>query len=170
MNHLKEICKCSKLGFQVIKKRTAPIQNNPFYIRKHVIGCEQSQVYRDRTPGRSTTTDTSKPTTKEKLCDVKFSVFERHNGRLFVRKNGGCCWEHNHPSFDPDLCREGIRNIPEPILEKAKALLLKNVTAKMVGEFVVLETGITLSDDSLNSLKHQVQMSKFGSTGSKMST
>ena len=85
------------------------------------------------------------------------SCFERSDGRLFLRKDGDCCWKHNHPPTNKVLFREGARDVPEQILNMTKKLLeCGNISTAMVGEFVAIESGIKLSEDSLNSLKNQV--------------
>ena len=160
---------CKDAGFNVAKKKVEKIKQEGVR-RKHVIGCSKSIKYRNRSKVRKTDTDTTKPTNNEHLCGTWFPVFERDDGRLFLRKNGDCCWEHNHPAIDSELLREGVRDVPEATLETAKKLLeLGNISTAMVGEFVAMESGVKLSEDSLQRLKSQVSMSKFGTEGTDSS-
>ena len=169
VTHLNTVSKDLDRGFKFVKKRTAPADASN--IRNFKVACEQSTKFRDKSVKRKTASTTTKPTDQQFICELEFPVYQRPDGRLFVRKNGDCSWKHNHPSTVKKLLREGVRDVPEETLDMAKKLLeCGNISTSMVKEFVAIESGVQLSDDSLKSLKNQVQMSKFGGQGSKAST
>ena len=159
---------CKEVGFKVVKKVNR--MNVKEGLRKHLVGCQKSTKHRDRSKSRKTSAQTSKPTGDNELCGVWFPVFERSDGRLFLRKNGDCCWKHNHPPTIKEFCRDGVRDVPEDTLDMAKKLLEREIiSTAMVREFVAIESGIKLSEDSIKNLKQQVVMNKFGTNVTNLS-
>jgi hypothetical protein len=111
------------------------------------------------------TTTTEMPTTKEDQCTHWFpTYFDKQANRYYVRKHGGCCWEHcRHSQEDTDLMLDGKKDVPEDKLKTAKSMLERHIPTSMVKEWLHLETGINLPTDSIKAIRHSVMISKFTS-------
>ena len=66
--------------------------------------------------------------------------------------------------------REGIDSVAEETLETARRLLADNMSTQHVKQFISIEDGVQLTDDSIQGLRRQVMMSQFEgqSTGQKL--
>ena len=145
-----------QLGFSVVKLRSSKSKDKT--VVKFELGCQRGIKHRDRNPSRSTDSTSTKPRTNEELCRQQFPVYERvQDGRMFIRRNGGCSWRHNHPSE----CQvpTGVRALPDDTKQKATELLRRGVPTSCVKELVDVETGILVSDGAINSLKYRIGLS-----------
>ena len=113
----KNVCRARDSVFKVTKGKSKGFSKNKTgpRVKKIKIQCERSQLYQDQLGKRGVkrkstgTLKSAKPTQPEHRCPLYFNVYEQEDGRLFVRKNGGCNWEHkNHTKIPKKLMRDGI--------------------------------------------------------------
>lgn len=168
VNYLNE-----KLNFKVTAegKTAKKTKNQGPRVKKIKIICERGQIYKDqlgkRGQERKCTIKTTKPIVPEHRCTMYFITYEQEDGRMFVRKNGGCNWAHNYHIKPPkNLMPDGISAVPDDTLEKAKKLLSENMdvfltASEMIGGLAPadqfdanLNTAVNLQHDEV------VQLSK----------
>ena len=165
---------CRDLHFKVTKGKAATKRKSK--ATRITIICERGKIYEDQVGKRGKdrkctgTIKTSKAIVPEHRCLMYFNTYEQEDGRIFVRKNGGCNWEHqNHTKTPKTMMRDGIGAIPDDTLEMSKKLLAEHMDVRFVKEFIAIETGgIRLSDDSMKSLRNSVMLS--ASNGSDLGT
>lgn len=157
-----------QLGFEIVQLRSTPPKkvkdeklkgdSSKAQVAKILLGCTRGIKQRERIKKRSTDSTSTKPRTNDELCRHHFPVYERkHDGRMFIRRNGGCSWIHNHPS--EHNARGGVRALPDQTRETVIELLSRGVTSAAIKEMVNVEAGIQLSDAAINSFKYQVDLS-----------
>ena len=153
------------------------VSNEPMF-RMIKLSCERGRVYEDQLSKRgqvrksSGVINTKKPTHKVEMCGFFLTVYQRTSDhRFFVRKSQSTCWRHNnHTEIPEKLMREGIDSVAEETLETARRLLADNMSTQHVKQFISIEDGVQLTDDSIQGLRRQVMMSQFEgqSTGQKL--
>ena len=169
VRYVNDAAKDQQLGFEVAQLRSTPPKkvkdeklkgdSSKAQVAKIELGCTRGIKQRERrSKKRSTDSTSTKPRTNDELCRHHFPVYERiHDGRMFIRSNGGCSWIHNHPS--EHNARSGVRALPEQTRETVIELLSRGVTSAAVKEMVDVQAGIQLSDAAINSFKYQVDLS-----------
>lgn len=164
VHYVNDAAKKQQLGFEVVMLRSAPRKNVKEGVNSKdasnriLLGCRRGIKHRDRSAKRSTNSTSTKPRTNADLCRQQFPVYERvHDGRMFIRRNGGCSWRHNHPN--ECTARTGVRALPDETREKVVELLRRGVPTSSIKELVDVEAGIELSSTAINALKYRVELS-----------
>ena len=111
-----------------------------------------------------------RPKNDDDKCPAFFSAFELPNGRLLVRKNGGCCWGHTgHVCVKKKYMKEGKKALPKQTLETAQDLLQSYLPTAFVKEWIAITSGVHLSNDSIQALRKSVMTTEFSVEGKESS-
>ena len=151
-------------GYAVRKGAKSKFKSGAGFRQK--VLCRKGRLYvaPQKKVNKSLTT-TEMPTMKDDQCTNWFPIFfDETANRFFVRKHGGCCWQHcRHCPEHPDLIVDGKRDVPEDKLKTAKSMLERHIPTSMVKEWLHLETGVNLPTNSIKAIRHSVMISKFSS-------
>lgn len=131
---------CRDHGYFIVSEKTHGKKETPIV---HTMTCFRGRIYRGKGQGEGGGYQSMRKRAekKEDLCPFRFPVyFDNQLQRWYVRKNGGCCWDHcKHLPFDPndEAMMPRLRlKIPKPT-KPIKAALIDISGTVHVGKYPI---------------------------------